>query len=199
MVRGCDGLSKHAHFHNFGMAFLTLFRIATGDNWNGIMKDTLKDNVLCQDDNNKEGSSICLASVLAPIYFVIFVLMAQFVLVNVVVAVLMKHLDVIWIIHKLLHNQLIIIIEQESNKMQADDAEMDEEIEKQLENEARNNLFTDDRLFFEDDAVRIPPQFWNQFNWIFIYFEAKRRANSAPDEKSELITTQLYIWNISRD
>ncbi len=31
---------------------------------------------------------------LAPIYFVIFVLMAQFVLVNVVVAVLMKKLDV---------------------------------------------------------------------------------------------------------
>ena len=45
----CDGLSKHAHFHNFGMAFLTLFRIATGDNWNGIMKDTLKDNILCQE------------------------------------------------------------------------------------------------------------------------------------------------------
>jgi len=34
----CDGLNKHAHFHNFGMAFLTLFRVATGDNWNGIMK-----------------------------------------------------------------------------------------------------------------------------------------------------------------
>ena len=34
----CDGISKHAHFHNFGMAFLTLFRIFTGDNWNGIMK-----------------------------------------------------------------------------------------------------------------------------------------------------------------
>jgi len=34
----CEGLSKHAHFHNFGMAFLTLFRVATGDNWNGIMK-----------------------------------------------------------------------------------------------------------------------------------------------------------------
>ena len=31
---------------------------------------------------------------IAPIYFVIFVLMAQFVLVNVVVAVLMKKLDV---------------------------------------------------------------------------------------------------------
>ena len=34
----CEGLSDHAHFRNFGMAFLTLFRVATGDNWNGIMK-----------------------------------------------------------------------------------------------------------------------------------------------------------------
>ena len=34
----CEGLDKHAHFRNFGMAFLTLFRVATGDNWNGIMK-----------------------------------------------------------------------------------------------------------------------------------------------------------------
>lgn len=75
------------------MAFLTLFRIATGDNWNGIMKDTLRDNVLCHDEANP-GATMCLASILAPIYFVIFVLMAQFVLVNVVVAVLMKHLDV---------------------------------------------------------------------------------------------------------
>ena len=34
----CEGLGKHAHFRDFGMAFLTLFRVATGDNWNGIMK-----------------------------------------------------------------------------------------------------------------------------------------------------------------
>ena len=34
----CGGLGEHAHFQNFGMAFLTLFRVATGDNWNGIMK-----------------------------------------------------------------------------------------------------------------------------------------------------------------
>ena len=39
---------------------------------------------------------------IAPIYFVIFVLMAQFVLVNVVVAVLMKKLDVITIKYYLL-------------------------------------------------------------------------------------------------
>ena len=34
----CQGLGEHAHFQHFGMAFLTLFRVATGDNWNGIMK-----------------------------------------------------------------------------------------------------------------------------------------------------------------
>ncbi|KAM3910071.1 voltage-dependent T-type calcium channel subunit alpha-1G-like [Leptodactylus fuscus] len=34
----CEGLGRHATFRNFGMAFLTLFRVSTGDNWNGIMK-----------------------------------------------------------------------------------------------------------------------------------------------------------------
>lgn len=40
----CEGLGKHAHFKDFGMAFLTLFRVATGDNWNGIMKVSLNMN-----------------------------------------------------------------------------------------------------------------------------------------------------------
>jgi len=33
-------MSRHATFENFGMAFLTLFQVSTGDNWNGIMKVT---------------------------------------------------------------------------------------------------------------------------------------------------------------
>jgi len=100
-----------------------------------LQKDTLKDNVLCYDDANPDGPhpSVCLASVIAPIYFVVFVLMAQFVLVNVVVAVLMKHLD-------------------DSNKMMADDAELDEEIEKQLENEAKNNVNDEFHLKMTDDV-----------------------------------------------
>jgi voltage-dependent calcium channel T type alpha-1G len=86
----CQGLGEHAHFSNFGMAFLTLFRVATGDNWNGIMKDTLRDDC---DDEADCVRNCCVSTVIAPIFFVIFVLMAQFVLVNVVVAVLMKHLE----------------------------------------------------------------------------------------------------------
>jgi len=86
----CQGLGEHAHFANFGMAFLTLFRVATGDNWNGIMKDTLRSNCNPLPDCIK---NCCVSRIIAPIFFIIFVLMAQFVLVNVVVAVLMKHLE----------------------------------------------------------------------------------------------------------
>uniref|UniRef100_A0A0N4ZXQ4 Ion_trans domain-containing protein n=1 Tax=Parastrongyloides trichosuri TaxID=131310 RepID=A0A0N4ZXQ4_PARTI len=86
----CDGLGEHAHFKNFGMAFLTLFRIATGDNWNGIMKDALRDDC---DPSDHCDTNCCVDPILAPCFFVVFVLISQFVLVNVVVAVLMKHLE----------------------------------------------------------------------------------------------------------
>uniref|UniRef100_A0A1I8I9S6 Ion_trans domain-containing protein n=1 Tax=Macrostomum lignano TaxID=282301 RepID=A0A1I8I9S6_9PLAT len=99
------------------MAFLTLFRIATGDNWNGIMKDTLREKCDWSDDCIK---NCCVSPIIAPIYFVVFVLMAQFVLVNVVVAVLMKHLE-------------------ESHKMMSDDEELEKEIRRELEEENREN------------------------------------------------------------
>ncbi|XP_041673363.1 voltage-dependent T-type calcium channel subunit alpha-1I [Cheilinus undulatus] len=113
----CEGLSRHATFENFGMAFLTLFRVSTGDNWNGIMKDTLRE---CHPDDRHCLTYLPLVS---PIYFVTFVLMAQFVLVNVVVAVLMKHLE-------------------ESNKEAKEDAEMDAEIALEMAMEGQRRLST---------------------------------------------------------
>lgn len=84
--------------------------------------------------------------------------MAQFVLVNVVVAVLMKHLDVKKrksVIYRL--NEYFYIwndlFEKESNKMMADDAADDEEIERQLEAEARNNIYEDQTLKMENDVI----------------------------------------------
>ncbi|KAM9843980.1 voltage-dependent T-type calcium channel subunit alpha-1I-like [Aulostomus maculatus] len=108
----CEGMSRHATFENFGMAFLTLFQVSTGDNWNGIMKDTLRE---CPPDHNTDVDYACNPSLqfISPLYFVSFVLTAQFVLINVVVAVLMKHLD-------------------DSNKEAQEEAEMDAEIELEL-------------------------------------------------------------------
>ena len=57
------------------------------------MIDFLKQDALRQDDS-PHGVKNQFVTAVAPVYFVIFVLMAQFVLVNVVVAVLMKKLDV---------------------------------------------------------------------------------------------------------
>ncbi|CAF1358221.1 unnamed protein product, partial [Rotaria sordida] len=83
----CSGLSKHANFKNFGIALLTLFRIATGDNWNDIMKDTLRQNDLSITEENK------WTAMISPIYFVTFVTMTTLVLTNMVVVVLLKNLE----------------------------------------------------------------------------------------------------------
>ena len=76
------------------------------------MQDTLRD---CTPEDSHCLNYLPLVS---PIYFVTFVLMAQFVLANVVVAVLMKHLE-------------------ESNKEAKEEAEMDTDTE--LDKEAQNN------------------------------------------------------------
>jgi len=81
----CKGFSRHAHFRSFGYAMLTLFRISTGDSWSGIMKDTLNPDLCTQDCE--------MLYWISPVYFAVFVLSTQFVLVNVVVAVLMKQLE----------------------------------------------------------------------------------------------------------
>nr|XP_055069567.1 voltage-dependent T-type calcium channel subunit alpha-1I-like isoform X2 [Misgurnus anguillicaudatus] len=126
----CEGMSRHATFENFGMAFLTLFQVSTGDNWNGIMKDTLRE---CPPGDNYS----CNASlqIISPMYFVSFVLTAQFVLINVVVAVLMKHLD-------------------DSNKEAQEDAEMEAEIELELAQGGLCCLGRLDRLTGADKSER---------------------------------------------
>lgn len=75
-------------------------------------QDTLRE---CPPDHNTDVDYNCNPSLqfISPLYFVSFVLTAQFVLINVVVAVLMKHLD-------------------DSNKEAQEEAEMDAEIELEL-------------------------------------------------------------------
>ncbi|CAF1244381.1 unnamed protein product [Rotaria sordida] len=113
----CSGLSKHANFKNFGIALLTLFRIATGDNWNDIMKDTLRQDDLSITEENK------WTAMISPIYFVTFVTMTPLVLTNMVVVVLLKNLE-------------------NSNKMTNDDAKISGKIELQLQVDLhdRNNF-----------------------------------------------------------
>jgi len=88
----CEGFSIHANFESFPVAILTLFRLSTGDNWNGMMKDALREPPACSDESTCE-SNCCSNSLLSPLFFIFFILVAQFVMLNLVVAVLMKELD----------------------------------------------------------------------------------------------------------
>lgn len=62
--------------------------------------------------------------------------------------------------------------------MMADDAEMDEEIERQLEAEARNNIYDDTMQKLENDVNYTEKRYryYNSlFNWFFIRFLVRFR------------------------
>ncbi|XP_034538500.1 voltage-dependent T-type calcium channel subunit alpha-1H-like isoform X1 [Notolabrus celidotus] len=83
----CLGLHRYANFKHFGAALLTLYQVCTGDNWSGILKDTLRE---CPPGRDGCSSYMNLVS---PVYFITFVIMAQFVLANLVVAAIMQALE----------------------------------------------------------------------------------------------------------
>ncbi|XP_069011378.1 voltage-dependent T-type calcium channel subunit alpha-1I-like [Embiotoca jacksoni] len=83
----CMGIHRHANFMNFGVALLTLYRVCTGDNWSNIFKDTLRE---CRPGVKSCSRYLHWAS---PLYFASFVVMAQFVLANLVVAAIMQAME----------------------------------------------------------------------------------------------------------
>uniref|UniRef100_A0AAF5DMJ9 Voltage-dependent T-type calcium channel subunit alpha n=1 Tax=Strongyloides stercoralis TaxID=6248 RepID=A0AAF5DMJ9_STRER len=151
----CDGLGEHAHFKNFGMAFLTLFRIATGDNWNGIMKDALRDDC---DPSDHCDTNCCVDPILAPCFFVVFVLISQFVLVNVVVAVLMKHLEESNKKNEITESEVVNSgIEVDTNKVDVDNGVDDDYERKPLTVVAlEQQIINLEQKMFEDGRLEIP-------------------------------------------
>ncbi|XP_027130305.1 voltage-dependent T-type calcium channel subunit alpha-1I isoform X2 [Larimichthys crocea] len=119
----CYGLHRHANFKHFGMALLTLFQVCTGDNWSGIMKDTLR--------SCRPGDSGCLSYLhwVSPICFTSFVVMGQFVLANLVVAAIMQALED----SNELQSKTIYLPSQEGHDACLQDGEVDEEEENWFE------------------------------------------------------------------
>ncbi|XP_022594298.1 voltage-dependent T-type calcium channel subunit alpha-1H-like, partial [Seriola dumerili] len=82
----CLGLHRYFNFKHFGLALLTLYQVCTGDNWSGILKDTLRE---CSP-----GSVSCLATCPGSLRSSYHLrVMVQFVLVNLVVAAIMQALE----------------------------------------------------------------------------------------------------------
>jgi hypothetical protein len=118
----CNGFSDYANFKNFGMAMLVLFRLSTGDNWNGMMKDGLRDTPPVSSSTadiatygNKYGCNFavdcstgccagcndaddckencCASHVMTPLFYISFCVLSTFVMLNLVVATLMGELE----------------------------------------------------------------------------------------------------------
>ncbi|KAM4726218.1 voltage-dependent T-type calcium channel subunit alpha-1I-like [Anableps anableps] len=83
----CLGLHRLGNFNDFPKALLTLYKVSTGDKWSDILKDTTRD---CESGYDGCSGYLSWAS---PIFFTSFVITVQFVLVNLVVAVIMQALE----------------------------------------------------------------------------------------------------------
>mmetsp|Transcript_7040 Transcript_7040/g.10352 ORF Transcript_7040/g.10352 Transcript_7040/m.10352 type:complete len:1813 (+) Transcript_7040:1-5439(+) len=77
-----DYLNRHANFKTFIVSMLTLSRISTGENWNEIMRDCMN----TEDCVDSECGSIFNA-----IYFVTFVILATFVIINLFIAIILDN------------------------------------------------------------------------------------------------------------
>lgn len=86
-VKRGEFLTERANFESFGVALLTVFRMSTGESWNGIMADTRIRPPYCELD--LDGVNNCGSS-MAPLYFISFQLLGQFLMLNLFVAVMLE-------------------------------------------------------------------------------------------------------------
>jgi hypothetical protein len=85
------GLNEQVSFGNFGVAMLTLFRLATKDTWPFLMFDVVQPNGCLSDYPAADGSSIFsqCSNTARAIYFVVFIFIIVFVVLNLFLAVLL--------------------------------------------------------------------------------------------------------------
>ena len=90
-------LNDHANFDSFGASLETMFRAATGESYNGIMHDLMVQPPYCnpashyeygEDEARSEGGN-CGDPAIAPIFFTSYILVVQFVLLNLLIAIIL--------------------------------------------------------------------------------------------------------------
>jgi hypothetical protein len=82
-IRHGEFLNEDANFESFPKAVETLFRVMTGESYNGIMHDCRVQAPYCDPDTN------CGYRTFSPIYFVSFFLLTAYVLLNLLVALIL--------------------------------------------------------------------------------------------------------------
>ena len=89
-VKRGEFLNEHANFETFARSLLTTFRMSTGESWNGIMHDCQVAPPHCTLGENG-ASGDCGNPIIAPIYFVLFQLIGQYIMLNLFIAVMLEY------------------------------------------------------------------------------------------------------------
>ncbi|KXZ47565.1 hypothetical protein GPECTOR_34g724 [Gonium pectorale] len=79
-----NSLSHDVNFHNFFQTLLVLLRVATGDNWTGVMFDCMVQPPKCDRSSGGCGSYLAIP------YFLTFVLLISVILLNLFTAVIIE-------------------------------------------------------------------------------------------------------------
>jgi hypothetical protein len=76
-------IDKYTNFKNFGYGMMILLRIATGEDWNVIMFDTMNTSESCIP------MKTCGTDI-APLYFLSFIVICSFVMLNLFILVILQ-------------------------------------------------------------------------------------------------------------
>ncbi|XP_042203565.1 voltage-dependent calcium channel type A subunit alpha-1-like isoform X3 [Homarus americanus] len=85
-------ITRHNNFRNFATGIMLLFRCATGEAWQSIMLSCIKGRP-CDDDALKNEPNKTCGSNVAYVYFVSFIFLCSFLMLNLFVAVIMDNFD----------------------------------------------------------------------------------------------------------
>jgi hypothetical protein len=80
-----ENLHSHANFQSFAASFITLFRMCTGESFNAIMYDCMVQPPFCDPETN------CGFPEFAPLYFCSFFIIATFMLLNLLIAIILDN------------------------------------------------------------------------------------------------------------
>ena len=86
-VKRGEFLNEHANFETFPGSLLTIFRMSTGESWNGIMHDC---QISPPDCTTGIGGD-CGSPALSPAFFVLVQLVGQFIMLNLFIAVMLEY------------------------------------------------------------------------------------------------------------
>lgn len=82
-------LNDRANFHNIGTSLLTLFRIATGDGWEGLLFDMSAEPDGCDIVGD------CGNAVLATLFIISFNIVVSLIMMNVLVSIFLENFDML--------------------------------------------------------------------------------------------------------